>query len=515
MEHLSKLVQEIERKNGQPQDPISVSPTINGNIVKSKLENKFENQENQNPVTESGQENILFDDFEEISYQIKHAFNEKKNIRCRDLASRKNTQKLDHFLKNLIAKCGKGLLGSRMRKKGGSLSSRFKSKISIQRKNNFSNYQSLQTTLLKKVGLGFSEQERSFLNHDVNILIRKHGVDLSIFGKVLGTQSNYYVLYGLLNPAKKEGVLERVQRIRPEPVGYGLNRFLVLAGSLSKTGCSQKRNTMMDWKLLPPVSGEMMRGAMFAKRLLKGDLQQHVKHLVFEGSEAQLLKCQVIRMLVDCHLAPKGIFEYSEENQQIERNKEELELPKDEEARNLENFVKMHKSILKSGRMERFVPKSVAEDDRQEFIDKETEEDPQNPPLAQIEQPQLAEWKTRVFGDKTKINDAAGENPTDHRTVLISHRHWKGGHNVYHPGTGQYAFFYCGYGVNFNQTVFPLNFYSINLEEAEKGELPEPNGKVEEPEIEETGEGDQEGEETGEDIEAATGEDNQDVPEQD
>ena len=510
MEHLSKLVQEIEKKNSGVQEDPTTMLTGDASLLKSEMENNIEDQENIGPKEDIGEEGMVINDLEEISFQIKNAFDEKRNIRSQNLASRKKTGGLEAYLRDLISKCGKGLLGSRNRAKSSMGASRVRSKISIRRKNCGSHFQKMQKGLLRRVGLGLSEKEELFLNHDANVLMKRHALELSIFGKVLGTKGHYYIMYGMLNSERSEGAIERIQKVRPEPLGYGLNQFMVLAGRLSCGRENHNRKTMLEWTLLPPVSGEMMKGATYAKRLLTGDLNATVKHLVFEGTEAQFLKCQIIRILVDCHLVPKGLFELNEETQTAIRIKEGLELPKDEDAQNLENFVRLYKGLLKTGRMERFVPESIIEDERQEYLDKLLEDDPQRSPLTPIEETETGFWKVRVFGDKMKINDLSGDNPSDGRTVLISHSHWKGGHNLYRPGTGEHGFFYCGYGVNVRQTVFPMTFYSMGGDGAERSEVPEPNGKVEveeeengeEGEAEESGDGQEEGESEGQESES-------------
>lgn len=496
MEHLSKLVQEIEKKNSFNQEEGTMTLTGEASVLKSEMENNLENQENLPPKEEMAEEGMIINDLEEISFQIKHAFNEKKNIRSNNLASRKMKTGLDAYLKDLISKCGKGLLGSRNQAKSHIIGSKAKSKVSIRRKNCGSHFQKVQKGLLRRVGLGLSEKEELFLNHDANVLMKRHGIELSIFGKILGTGGNYYIMYGLLDSERSENAIEKIQKLCPEPRGYGLNRFVILAGSLKKVRDTQNSHTMLNWTVLPPVSGSMMKGAIYTKKLITGDLNRNVKHLIFKGTEAQFLKCQIIRILVDCHLVPKGLYELNEETQKVIRLKEGVELPKDEEARSLENYVRFHKGILKSGRMERFVPETIIEDERQEYIDKLIESDPQRNPLSPLEENEINYWKVRVFGDKIKINDLAGENPSDNRAILISHGHWKGCHNIYYPTTGEHVFFYCGYGVNFRQTVFPMSFCSMQNDGVERTEIPEPNGKVEtveaEQDAQEEGKGDEE-----------------------
>ena len=156
------------------------------------------------------------------------------------------------------------------------------------------------------------------------------------------------------------------------------------------------------------------------------------------------------------------------------------DIPAENELLSIESYQLIHSQILKSGRLTHFIPKSISEEEIEEFLQKAQEEDPASVPMENFSAESSKNWEIRMEGDKTLISSSNGENSNDRQVVHLKHKNWKGSHNVYDQNSRRFTFFYCGYGLNNSQEIYPLKFYKIQKCPEDLTEFSEPNGELEE-----------------------------------
>jgi hypothetical protein len=157
---------------------------------------------------------------------------------------------------------------------------------------------------------------------------------------------------------------------------------------------------------------------------------------------------------------------------------EAQDMPNGEDLLSVESYQKVHQQILKCGRQTYEVPKSVGVEEMEEFLQSAQEQDPMVPPLEALSGEAAGDWLIKLEGDPTLITSANGEDAANREVVHLRNKNWKGSHNVYDPSSKEWAFFYCGYGLNHKQQIYPMKFYPIQSTSLEMKEYPEPNGEL-------------------------------------
>ena len=71
----------------------------------------------------------------------------------------------------------------------------------------------------------------------------------------------------------------------------------------------------------------MVVSSRFVKKVFTGKLDSKVSLFGFHMTEAEYLKCQVLRILTECRLTLGGLFEYEEEARAIRRVEGRPQLP--------------------------------------------------------------------------------------------------------------------------------------------------------------------------------------------
>lgn len=170
--------------------------------------------------------------------------------------------------------------------------------------------------MFRWAGIGFSQQE----SYHIAMSLRKLASDsaciesLRLWGKVLGTEGDYYVAEGVLqstpkaiNPdsaAKRPLVLPGSSEFDVEPRGDGANTFTYW---VSAGGCA-------PWIQLPAARASHIVAARSIKRLMTGNLDSSVLSMPwYPGKERHLLRSQIARISATCTLAPRGWYEVDDE----------------------------------------------------------------------------------------------------------------------------------------------------------------------------------------------------------
>jgi len=158
-----------------------------------------------------------------------------------------------------------------------------------------------------------------FGEYDVMLLqksLQKHVVasgasQMRLWGKITGTQKDYYIAEGVLEAAGEaaEGE-EPVEGM--EARGTGVNKYVYWA-------CN---SPLGEWTLLPDLKPVDIKNARSIKFNFSGNLEQKIytNPFYFE-TEKVYLRAQISRIAFSTTLVPKGLFRFQEENdREIEEN---------------------------------------------------------------------------------------------------------------------------------------------------------------------------------------------------
>lgn len=169
--------------------------------------------------------------------------------------------------------------------------------------------------MFRWAGVGFEKQE----SYHIACSLRKLASDtpsiesLRLWGKVLGSDGDYYVAEGVLEsipkvpPAdgeEKPPIMPDSPEFDVEQRGEGANTFTYW---VSSGGCA-------PWVRLPAARASHIVASRKMKKLLTGDLNSQVLSMPwFPGKERHFLRAQIARISATCTLAPEGWYEKDEE----------------------------------------------------------------------------------------------------------------------------------------------------------------------------------------------------------
>lgn len=231
--------------------------------------------------------------------------------------------------------------------------------------------------LFDALGVGLGREEM----YGVAMAVKKLGEDpkrsverVRFFGKFFGLNADYYVFETVLKeppemPEAPEGEI-------PYENNTGVNAFTYFVCNFLGGPFTQ----------LPFVLPHEIKAARPIKKFLTGRLDAHVStYPVFEGKEANYLRCQIARIAATTICCPKGLFEADEEGENIEKNEEWAGLP-GKEANVVTAWVHKSPHLKMQGRCELF--KREEPEDEEEaaaFVWTEDEKEEGPAPLAVLE----------------------------------------------------------------------------------------------------------------------------------
>ena len=154
--------------------------------------------------------------------------------------------------------------------------------------------------MLKWAGVDFGSAQVNLLQRSLNKLASTSGAtQLKLFGKIFGTQSDYWVAQGTLPFAEEKPV--EGNEIR----GEGVNTLVYWVTD----------NLLTDWIQLPEASPDQMVAAKMIKYAFTGDLNASIDSCPpFPGKERHLLRAQVARIAHATELCPLDTFVAPEED---------------------------------------------------------------------------------------------------------------------------------------------------------------------------------------------------------
>lgn len=344
-----------------------------------------------------------------------------------------------------------------------------------------------------QAGVGFGQQECYLLQKALQKLAQEQSASyIRFFGKIKGTQSDYYVVEATAEGGDAEGGEEGAEEgVEKDPEqedkGTGVNKYTYFVA----TGCFSK------WQKLPDLSPAKIAAARKIKVLFTGDLERDIiTNPFFFGKEKHFLRAQIARIAHSTMLAPKGQHKLNEEN---DRDIEEVvpdeetkaePLPSTLKAASLDAWVHVNPSILNCCRtLHLDAPEEAPEGFEGEFDPEQAKKeieaaDPFEPRLKPISDDTIlklpgktvqAPWVLRLEGDSTEYREEQTGKAVYHGVVVIRSLVWPGAITLY--ANGKQWSIYVGDGHKRCDRVkaFPLEPPRMNADEEEYGEfiLPE------------------------------------------
>lgn len=165
-----------------------------------------------------------------------------------------------------------------------------------------------ETQLLKWGGVDLGDETMYQLVLSIqNLATQNDLTNVRLFGKILGTQADYYVVEAQMNdyPEEEDDVDEDGNVVNPqkEVFGEGLNLYVYYACN-SPTGA---------WTRLPAVTPDMLILSRSMRRFFTGDLTKPVFGFPrFPYGEAAYLRTTIARICATTVVCPTGFYIYDE-----------------------------------------------------------------------------------------------------------------------------------------------------------------------------------------------------------
>lgn len=167
---------------------------------------------------------------------------------------------------------------------------------------------------------------------------------LKLWGKIKGTEKDYYVVEGTLDAGEAAEGEEQAEGF--EPRGSGVNKFVyyVCNGPLDK------------WIQLPDLKPQDIINARSIKFHFSGDVDRSIcTNPFFFGTEKIYLRAQIARISMSTSIVPKSLFRLQEENKrEIEDNAPEegdIVKPSVSEMTDISKWAHYQPSILLQGKV--------------------------------------------------------------------------------------------------------------------------------------------------------------------
>ena len=377
-------------------------------------------------------------------------------------------------------------------------------------------------SLFKKIswcGISLNEKESYLLTNSIrNLSAKLQAGMLTFFGKIYGTEKDYYIVQGSDIDAKEDANYDNDMEKRKED---GINQYVYYVTN----------DLTSEWIELPDIKPSQLIGSRLIRYNFTGDLERQIyTNPYFKGKEKHYLRCQISRIYHGTKLVPSLNHYTIEDQENPYRAFTPAEKPKQfkhEDLINLKNWIHYPPSILKQGRVSHFL-EPPEEADPEEFKKKELEKDPFEKRIkpviednyikgaSTISNIKISPWKlTQYFEDQIYTNpyiklldekspdfDPAEQkdNKCDYTVICIKSLLWPGAFNFYINKTCY--FFYFGFGLKFSDLPYKgpfvyKSFPTLPVDLDDLPDQPEPTIPPKEPgeEEEENKEGEEKKEE--------------------
>lgn len=332
-----------------------------------------------------------------------------------------------------------------------------------------------EAEMLSWAGVGFGELESYKVMCSLRNLAAKEKdkglAKLRFWGKVLGTEADYYVA-----EAQREGGGDADGEDPDpdaEPSGQGANQYTYYVTN----------DLAGEWRRLPDIKPREIIAARAIKRLMSGNAKAKVvTHPYFDGKEEVLLRAQIARITGDTIICVKGYLKREEEEDAPIEENTEFVCPPPAELLKKEAWTHMQPHILKNGRT---THKEIPDEDEDNAaqVAKEREAQAADPARDLIRglTGDGLEWTIKQAGDSTLYRnpmDPSGK-PKSNAVTYVRSLSWPGAVCVVRGG--HFANLYVGYGLAAGEPDF---FFpappDVQDEPLDPGEVDEPQGPAEE-----------------------------------
>jgi len=311
-------------------------------------------------------------------------------------------------------------------------------------------------------GVGFGQQESLYIAMSLKKLSMESPAleRLRFWGKILGTQGDYYVAEGVMRPvgvAPASPALPGTPEFDVEPQGEGVNSFVYWVSSSPNA----------PWVRLPGARASHIVAARSIKRLMTGNLDDPVLSIPwFPGKERNFLRAQIARITATCTLAVKGWYELDEEAGENKiREAEEPSFPGQDELAEQAAWCHCAPYINKNGKCDWPDMDALADKLSEDVIaelNTEKEAEPEHSSLLDSVEADNQElkgdddvgspaWSIKVCGDKGLYTFA--DDKKSYSVAAIRSRIWPGAVCV--AQGSQFRNIYVGYGMKSGQLVPP------------------------------------------------------------
>lgn len=200
-------------------------------------------------------------------------------------------------------------------------------------------------------GVGFGDYDSMLLQKSIKNLITAKGVSqMRLWGKVKGTEYDYFIVEGVKEAAEEEG-----GEPLPEPRGTGVNKFVYWVTN----------SPLEDWEQLPDLRPDDIKNARSIKYCFSGDINRQIyTNPFYFATEKTYLRAQIARISASTILTFKGQYKFTEDT-----NEREIEVNAPEEGElvkptilamgKMEMWVHQDASILKQGKTKHSEPAPV------------------------------------------------------------------------------------------------------------------------------------------------------------
>ncbi|OMJ75161.1 hypothetical protein SteCoe_25744 [Stentor coeruleus] len=333
--------------------------------------------------------------------------------------------------------------------------------------------------LLRWAGIDLGEEECWRLRQALKKLIKeKSAKDIRFWGKIYGTEKDYYVIEGQGEAGEEE---ERSPDF--EKKGEGVNQFTYWVTD----------SAFNAWNELPDVTPTQLKVARKIRKLFTGNLNAPViSNPHFPGKEKELLRAQIARITHGTMLEPKGLHKLVEDNPNEIENEEEPIYLTTTQLKDQNNWLHALPSILKCGRivhMDPEVPEDVDIDIeilKAQQIEKDPFEERLKPIVKDAEVPSLSKsWVQRYVNDPQEYTEKVPKKGTCTFAVNVIRSLWWPGMLIVQQNE-KWLHFYIGNGLKVEtERVYPISPSVIKDEPADRQEFPEPYPEIKPEELKE------------------------------
>jgi hypothetical protein len=175
---------------------------------------------------------------------------------------------------------------------------------------------SLESQKLQWAGYSLSKEEAALVDGHLLDIAEKYKVsEIRFWGKIFGTEFDYYVIQGVAGEIKALEEIVKGGEKRGEGVNY--HTFWVTNNLIEA-----------EWIELPLITPEHIKTARKIKKYFSGRLEKPLScEPLFNGVEKYYLKAQLVRMTSSLEIVPKGIFKPNDDNPKLVEYEEEPKVP--------------------------------------------------------------------------------------------------------------------------------------------------------------------------------------------